>query len=77
MYRVSEFLTNFMDLEWNNDLNNPNKNQKHLQMAEDGETRALENLSAAVIDPTPAECPQHKRRRGLPVADAVPAGLIP
>ena len=29
------------------------------------------------LDPTPAECPQHKRRRGLPVADAVPAGFIP
>ena len=46
-------------------------------MAEDGDTRALEKLSAAAIDPTPAECPQHKRRRGLPVADAAPAGFIP
>ena len=46
-------------------------------MVGDGGTRVLENLSAAAIDPTPADFPQHKRRRGLPVADAVPAGFIP
>ena len=34
-----------------------------LQMVEDGDTCVLENVSAAAIDPTPAECPQHKRRR--------------
>eukprot|EP00614_Pseudopedinella_elastica_P027545 CAMPEP_0172644326 /NCGR_PEP_ID=MMETSP1068-20121228/239153_1 /TAXON_ID=35684 /ORGANISM="Pseudopedinella elastica, Strain CCMP716" /LENGTH=107 /DNA_ID=CAMNT_0013458519 /DNA_START=929 /DNA_END=1249 /DNA_ORIENTATION=+ len=47
-----------------------------LHMAEDGATRVLENEGAAAIDYTPAECPQHKRHRGLPVADAVPAGFI-
>ena len=45
-----------------------------LHMAEDGDTRVLEDVGAAGIDPTPAECPQHKRRMGLPVTDAVPAG---
>ena len=48
-----------------------------LQMVEDGDTRVLENVSAAAIDPTPAERPQHKRRRGRPVSDAVLAGFIP
>ena len=46
-------------------------------MVEDGDTSVLKKVSAAAIDPTPAEFPQHKRRRGLPVADAVPAGFIP
>ena len=32
-----------------------------LQITEDGDTRVLENTSAAAIDPTHAECPQHKR----------------
>ena len=50
---------------------------KALQMAEDRDTRVLVYVSAAAIDPTPAEYPQHKRRRGLPVADAVSAGFIP
>ena len=48
-----------------------------LQMVEDGDTHVLKNISAAAIDPTTAECPQHKRRRGLPVAGAIPAGFIP
>eukprot|EP00614_Pseudopedinella_elastica_P000750 CAMPEP_0172595106 /NCGR_PEP_ID=MMETSP1068-20121228/14668_1 /TAXON_ID=35684 /ORGANISM="Pseudopedinella elastica, Strain CCMP716" /LENGTH=59 /DNA_ID=CAMNT_0013393497 /DNA_START=246 /DNA_END=422 /DNA_ORIENTATION=+ len=37
-----------------------------LQMVEDGDTHVLENVSAAALDPTSAEFPQHKRRRGLP-----------
>ena len=48
-----------------------------LQMAESGDMLVLESLSAVAIDPKPAECPQHMRRRGLPVADAAPAGFIP
>ena len=46
-------------------------------MVEDGDTSVLKKVSAAAIDPTPAECPQYKRRKGLPVADAAPAGFIP
>ena len=46
-------------------------------MVEDGDTRVLENLSEVAIDPTPTEGPQHKRRMGVPVANAVPAGYIP
>ena len=38
-----------------------------LQTVEDGDTRVLENVSAAAIDPKPAERPQHKRRRGYPL----------
>ena len=48
-----------------------------LHMAEVGVTRIPGYVSAAAMDSTPAECPQHTRRRGLTVADAAPAGFIP
>ena len=48
-----------------------------LQTVEDGDSRVLKNVSAAALDATPEEFPQHKRRRRLPVADAAPAGFIP
>ena len=48
-----------------------------LNMAEEGDTRVLEYLSATAIDPRPTKCPQRKRRRGLPVEDATPAVFIP
>ena len=48
-----------------------------LQMAENEDTRVHEDLMAAAIDPELTECPQHKRRKGLPVANAVPAGSTP
>ena len=47
-----------------------------LQMAVDGGTCVLEYLSAVATDPKPAECRQHKRPRGLPVADTAQAGFI-
>ena len=48
-----------------------------LQMAEDGDTRVLEILSAAAIDPTHAEFPQQKHRWVLPVLRRRLGGFYP